>query len=52
MRGLIVLMTVILVLQMATLAYGLYIINSFDHEPQLVYCLEVNMALVDDRGEE
>ena len=45
MRGLIVLMTVILILQMGTLAYGLYIINSFDHEPQLVYCSEVNMAL-------
>ena len=52
MRSLIVLMTVILILQMATLAYGLYELNNLEPGQVVVDCADLSMALVDERGEE
>ena len=52
MRSLIVLMTIILVLQMGTLAYGLYELYNAKQRPVVVDCANLSMALVDERGEE
>ena len=52
MRNLMRLLTIILVLQMATLAYGLYELNNLEPRQVVVDCADLSMALVDEKGEE
>ena len=52
MRALTVMMAVILILQMGTLAYGLYELYNTKQRPVVVDCADLSMALVDERGEE
>lgn len=52
MRNLMRLLTIILVLQMGTLAYGLYKLNNFEPRQVVVDCADLSMALVDEKGEE
>ena len=52
MRSIIAMMSVILVLQMVTLAYGLYELNNLEPRQVVVDCADLSMALVDERGEE
>ena len=52
MRSIIAMMSVILVLQMGTLAYGLYELNNLEPRQVVVDCADLSMALVDERGEE
>ena len=50
MRALTVMMAVILMLQMGTLAYGLYELYNTKQRPVVVDCADLSMALVDERG--
>lgn len=52
MRSIIAMMSVILVLQMATLAYGLYKLYNLEPRQVVVDCADLSMALVDEKGEE
>lgn len=52
MRGLIAMMSVILVLQMGILAYGLYKLYNLEPRQVVVDCADLSMALVDGKGEE
>lgn len=45
-------MTIILVLQMGTLAYGLYKLYNLEPKQVVVDCADLSMALVDEKGEE
>ena len=46
------LLTIILVLQMGILAYGLYKLYNLEPRQVVVDCADLSMALVDEKGEE
>lgn len=52
MRSLIAMMSVILVLQMGILAYGLYKLYNLEPRQVVVDCADLSMALVDEKEEE